>query len=378
MKTLKYKLYRTRKNKRFHKDIGLACEIYNHCIALHKRYYKLFGKYLNVYTLQRHLTKIKKLKKFSHWKKLGSQVIQDITFRIDKGYKLFFQERKVGNKNIAPPSFCKRSKYKSVTYTQAGYKYLGENRIKIGKHNYKFSLSRPIEGKIKTMTLKRDSLGDFYIFFTVELEEEKLEATSDKIVGFDFGLRTFLTASDENNVMSPQFLKSGLGKIRAFSRQLSRKQKGSNNRWRARRNLARQHKRVSDKRRDWFFKQAHDLCRQYKMISLETLDIKSMAKRWGRKINDIAFSEFVQILEYIATKYDTSIHFCDKYFASSKTCSLCDNYNGDLELRDKKWTCGICQTELHRDKNASYNILRAGASAHGLGDIRPTLLAVSA
>jgi len=228
------------------------------------------------------------------------------------------------------------------------------------------------------MTIKRDSLGDFYIYFTVALEEEKLEATSDKIVGFDFGLRTFLTASDENDVTSPQFLKSGIGKIRKLSRQLSKKKKGSNNRWRARRNLARQHKKISNQRRDWFFKQAHDLCKQYKMISLETLDIKSMAKRWGRKINDIAFAEFVSILEYIATKYNTTVHFCDKYFASSKTCSLCDNHNGELELRDTKWTCSNCDTELHRDRNASYNILRAGASAHGLGNVRPTLLAVSA
>lgn len=377
MKALKYKLYRTRKNRRFHNDIDLASQIYNHSIALHKRYFKLFGKHLSAYDLNRHLTKLKKTKRFANWKKLGSQVIQDISFRIDKGYKLFFQERKKGNKRISPPSFCKRSKYKSITYTQAGYKYLGGNKIKIGKHTYKFSLSRPIEGKIKTMNLKRDSLGDFYICFTVELEEEIIDAASDKIVGFDFGLRTFLTSSDGNDIVSPRFFQKDIGEVRKLSRALSKKKKGSNNRRRAIKNLARKHRRIVNYRLDYFFKLAHDICRKYKTISLETLDIQSMTKLCGRKVNDVAFSRFVRILEYIATKYDTTIHFCDKYFASSKLCSVCDHYNGSLKIKEKSWQCKGCKTILHRDRNASYNILRAGASAHGLGDIRPTLLAVS-
>ena len=94
MKTYCFKLYHAKRNKKLHKLINIAGIIYNHCIALHKRYYRLFGKSLNVYALQKHLTKLKKLEKYSHWKLLGSQAIQDITQRIDKGYKLFFRNQK--------------------------------------------------------------------------------------------------------------------------------------------------------------------------------------------------------------------------------------------------------------------------------------------
>jgi len=94
IKTYTFKLYRSKRNRHLHDDIYLAGKIYNHCIALHKRYYKIFGKYLPKATLQRHITKLKKTAKFSFWKALNSQAIQDITDRIDRGYNLFFRNLK--------------------------------------------------------------------------------------------------------------------------------------------------------------------------------------------------------------------------------------------------------------------------------------------
>ena len=90
MKTYKFKLYKHKRNRDLKRTINLAGIIYNHCIALHKRYYRLYGKSLNVNALMKHLTKLKKLPKYSEWNSLGSQAIQDIAQRIDKGYKLFF------------------------------------------------------------------------------------------------------------------------------------------------------------------------------------------------------------------------------------------------------------------------------------------------
>ena len=377
MKTLKYKLYKNKKYNRLNKDINLAANIYNHCIALHKRYYRLFKKHLNRFALQKHITKLKALSKYAHWKNLNSQSIQEITERIDKGYQLFFEKLKSKHGKISPPGFRKKFKYRSIIFKQTGFKYLGSNKIKIGKHIYKFSLSRPIVGRIKTMSLKRDVLGDFYICFSVEVEEEQVQAASDKIVGFDFGLSVFLTASDCNDIESPRFMHQEIGKVKKTGHIFSKKKKGSNNKKRARKNLARQHLYIANKRRDWFFKTAHGLCKKYKLISFETLNIKAMAKLWGRKVLDLAFPEFISTLEHVSKRYKTILHFCDQFFPSSKTCYLCDYYNGDLVLKQTQWTCAGCHAILDRNRNASFNLLRAGASAHGLGDIRPSLAAVS-
>ena len=95
MKTFKFKLYRTDKNAKLHKQINCAGLTYNHCISIYKRYYKLFGKYLQKGKLQKHLTKLKKISKFSYLKNFGSQAVQDVTDRIDRAYDLFFKNIKI-------------------------------------------------------------------------------------------------------------------------------------------------------------------------------------------------------------------------------------------------------------------------------------------
>ena len=124
-----------------HESVDTASQIYNHCIALHKRYYKLFKKHLNKFQLQKHLAKLKKLKKFAYWKKVGSQAIQDITDRIEQGFQLFFRSLHLPQR-VGPPSFRKRKKYKSFTLKQSGYKLLSGNKVLIGKKYYKFHKSR--------------------------------------------------------------------------------------------------------------------------------------------------------------------------------------------------------------------------------------------
>jgi putative transposase len=147
-KTFQFKLYKSKRNKHLHRQIDIASGIYNHCIALHKRYYRLFGKTLNKYQLQKHLTKLKKQKRYHHWNSVGSQAIQDITDRIDRAYKLFFDALK-SNRKVAPPSFKKRIKYKSITLKQAGYKLPESNKIKIGKRVYKFLSPEILRGSLK-------------------------------------------------------------------------------------------------------------------------------------------------------------------------------------------------------------------------------------
>lgn len=207
MRTYRFKLYNSKRNRKLHRQINAAGFVYNHCIALHKRYYKIFGKSLNMYQLQKHLTKLKGISRFAYIKEIGSQAVQDVTQRIDREYKLFFRNLK-HKIRTAPPSFKKIKKYKSFTLKQTGWKLdEASNSIIIGKQRYRYAKSREIGGKIKTLTVKRDTLGDIYLYFVCETSENKVLARTGKSVGFDFGLKIFLNASDGRDIASPLFFK---------------------------------------------------------------------------------------------------------------------------------------------------------------------------
>ena len=145
IKTYKFKLYAAKRNKKLHRQINAAGLAYNHCIALHKRYCHLYHKSLNKFALQKHLTKLKKIERFSYLKEIGSQALQDVTDRIDKAYKLFWTNLK-NKRKTAPPNFKKVRKYKSYTLKQAGWKLDEENgAIYIAKQKYRYFKSRNIE-----------------------------------------------------------------------------------------------------------------------------------------------------------------------------------------------------------------------------------------
>lgn len=361
MKAYIFKLYRAKRNKKLHKAINIAGCIYNHCIALHKRYYRLFGKSLGAARLQKHITKLKKLAKYSFWNQVGSQAIQDIAQRIDKGYKLFFRNQKHKIRS-APPSFKKVKKYKSFTLKQAGYKLLDDNHIIIMGQEYKFFKSREIEGVIKTVTVKRDPLGDIYIHLVCNQEQNQVLARPGKIVGFDFGLKNFLKASDGEDIESPLFFKQNSCQLKKLSRKLSRKQKGSHNRKRARLDLARLHKKTANQRKDYHFKLAKQLAEQYATICIEDLNIKAMQRLWGRRISDLGHSQFVNILKYQSGKYACVVVEIPRFYPSSKTCSACGHLLDELPLKVREWTCPDCGGTHDRDENAARNILRVGAS----------------
>ncbi len=347
--------------------------IYNHCIALHKRYYRMWGKYLNCAKLQSHIAKLRKRKDF--WQLVGSQAVQDICQRIEKAYQLFFKHHKKG---VRPPGFKKVKKYKSFTLKQAGYKFLDDNRVKIGSRVYQYWNSREIEGTVKTLTIKRTSLGEMFMVVVVDdMLEPKIKFETGKIAGFDFGLHTFLTCSDGSSVASPQFLKQSLNVIKKASRQHSKKVKGSAHRERARKDLVRKYENVFNRRNDWFWKLAHDLTNKFDVLCLETLNLKGMQRLWGRKISDLAFGEFLQILEWIAKKKGRQVVYIDRWYPSSKTCNSCNHVLESLDLSIRGWRCPSCQLVNGRDENAAKNIQAVGASTVRLGDVRLPVAAIT-
>lgn len=333
----------------------------------------MWGKHLSCASLQSHIAKLRK--KNSFWQLVGSQAVQDISQRIEKAYQLFLKHNKKG---VKPPSFKKVKKYKSFTLKQAGYKFIGGNRVKIGSRVYQFWKSREIEGTIKTLTIKRTPLGELFMVIVVDdAGEPIIKIATGRIAGFDFGLRTFLTCSDNSKIESPQFLKQSLNSIKKAGRYHSKKLKGSANRERARKDLVRQHESVSNSRRDWFWKLAHDLTNRFDVLCFETLNLKGMQRLWGRKISDLAFGEFLQILEWVAKKKGKQVVFIDRWCPSSKTCHSCNHVLENLDLSIREWRCPSCRVINGRDENAAKVIQAVGASTVRLGDVRQAMPAIA-
>ena len=363
-RTYKYRLYENKRNRHLVNAIDIAGIIWNHALALSKRYYCRYGKSLTFSHLKRHIAKLRKrCPRYAFWQRRGSQAVQDVLERLEKAYQRFFG----GQGGF--PRFKTVKKYPSFTLKQAaGWKLLGGNQIRLLNRTYKFVKSREIDGTIKTVTVKRDSMGRLWLCFSVVMTVTIPEASTGKSGGFDFGLRTFLTSDEGQVVVSPQFFKQSQRKTASLNRELSRKQNGSNNRKRAKYRLAKAHDDIANRRRDWFFKLAHALCDEYATLCFEDLNLKGMQHMWGRKVSALAFGEFLSILQHVASKRGCTVIKIDRWEPTMQTCSACGKRH-QLALHERTFRCE-CGLELDRDHNAARNILRVGASTHDLGVVR--------
>lgn len=368
-KTFAFQLYRTKRHRHLHRRIDVAGKIYNHCVLLQRRYYRRFGGYIHLFRLQKHIAKLKKTARFAHWRCVGSQAVQDIVRRVDLGYQKFFRKE-----NKRPPKLRKRWRHKSFTLKQAGWSYAGGDVVYIGGIAYRFHHSRDIEGTIKTLTVKRMPTGRFFVFFSCVAPEPKvIRVKTGRTAGFDFGLKRFLTGNNlGEDIDAPLPYRAALGDLRRASRAFSTKQKGSNHWHQARLHLARTHARVANQRRAWHWELARNLCETYDAIYLEDLNLRGMQRLWGRKIGDLGHGNFVRILPHVAKQTGTHLGFVDRYFPSSKLCSVCGSIHHDLGLRDREWICPACGAEHDRDRNAAVNIHAEGASSAGGDGVRPT------
>lgn len=362
-RTLKYRLYRKEANKHLVNAIDIAGIIWNHALALCKRYYRRFGKGVDFVKLQTHLAKLRRrTERYAFWQKLGSQAVQDVAQRLQRAYERFFAKRG------GYPRFKKVKQYKSFTLKQSGWKLLGGNRVEILKRSYKVVLSRPIEGKVKTVTVKRDSLNRLWLCFSVIVDVQAPELSTGETGGFDFGLKHFLTTDTGERIASPQFFKQAKREIAALNRELSRQQNGSNNRARTKYRLAKAHDDIANKRHDGFYKLAHALCDRYAVMCVEDLNLRGMQRLWGRKVSDLAFGEFLGILAHVASKRGCTLVKVDRWEPTSQTCSDCGTKQ-KLDLRERVFAC-VCGLVIDRDQNAAINIKRVGASTHDRGVVR--------
>ena len=383
MRTFKYKLQNHKRNKHLHSDLEIIAHVYNHFVALCRRHYRIYGecegyKRLTFTRMSKHLTKLKRLSRYAHWHIPYSWAVQNALKRIERGYINFFEGRAKG-----PPKFRSRHKYRSMTFDGSqvkmepvadaafGVRHTPVAKICINKRWYRFWYSRPIEGTIKQVTIKRDSLGDFYLTLTTDTEGLTPEPLTGETAGFDFGVKTFLTCSDGTKYESPLFYKRSARNVARANRALSKKQKGSNHRAltggdmnrhkKARLHLARQHRKIQRQREDHHWKLALELVRKFDICFFEDLNLKGMVRLWGRKFSDLAFSDFMQKIRWQAHKRCKRIETIDRWTPTTPVCHTCGQRSAFIDLKVRKWTCS-CGITHDRDVNAAINIHQVGTS----------------
>ena len=380
MRTYKYKIQHHKRNRHIQGDLKILAEVWNHFIALTRRHYRIYGqsdgyKRASYSRLSRHLTKLKKLQRFQHWNTPYSWCVQNVLKRVEFGYRKFFK----GDAK-RPPKFKRHVKYASQTFAgkqcpvrdhstlenQGGCPIA---RVRINGRWYNFWKSREIQGNIKEVNVKKDSVGDFYVSFTTDDVGLEPEPKTGDAAGFDFGMKILLTCSDGTQYQSPQFYRRGAKKIVEANRNLSKKKRGSNNSEKARKHLARTHRKIQRQREDHHWKLALELVRKFDYLFFEDLNLQGMKRLWGRKVSDIAFGELMQKIKWQGEKRCKEVGLIDKWEPTTSICHTCGT-RVELQLRDRTWICEHCNSHHNRDLNAAINICKVGASTFEVEGVR--------
>ena len=185
---------------------------------------------------------------------------------------------------------------------------------------------------------------------------------TDAAIGIDLGVKDFVITSEGEVFNNLHFKKSETKKIKILQKQLSKKQKGSNNRDKARIKLAKLYKKINDRKQYYLHSVSNSLIDENQVICMEDLNVKGMVKNHNlaESICEMNFGEFRRMLEYKASWYNRRIVFVDRFYPSSKTCHNCGYVNKQLTLNDRQWKCHHCGEVIERDYNAALNILDKG------------------
>jgi putative transposase len=340
--------------------LALCQRLYN--LALEQRIYiyRCNKKTISCYDQSKQLPELKEA--FPEYRLVGAQVLQDVIFRLDKSYKAFFRRVKNGNGKVGFPRFKSRDRYHSFTLTQFGWKLDGRYLTIHNIGRFKLRLSRPIEGNIKTVTLRREPSGHWYVCFSCDNVQERRFAPSVNIVGIDVGIKSFCVDSDGHRKFNPAYFRRSENKLRTRQRVLHRRIKNSNGRKDARVLVAKAHEKVSNQRNDFLHKTANYYVTNYGVIYIEDLNVIGLIKNHhlAKQINDSSWSKFFELLSYKAEGAGRKVIKVPRFEPTSKTCSECGAINQELTLADRQWVCEFCGTSHDRDYNAAKNIRGVG------------------
>lgn len=351
-KAYKFRLYVNQEQEQFlAKCFGCSRFVYNHFLRLTTDIYADCKKSLRYKEWAKLLTSLKK--EFEWLKEVNSQALQQTLKDLETAYSRFF-------KGLAKfPRFKKRSNRQSFRVPQH-FSITEDSKLKLPKMSpIKMVIHREIEGDIKSVTISKTPSGKYYASIVTELGIPKAPLNGDKI-GMDLGIKEFVITSKPEKFENPRYFQRSLRRLKIRQRRLSRKVKGSSNRNKARVRVAKIHEKVANQRLDYQHKISLKLTNENQVISCEDLNIKGMVKnrKLAKQISDVAWGQFLTLLEYKGDIYGCEIKRVDRFFPSSKRCSNCGYIKENLTLKDREWICRECHAHHDRDINACHNLLQ--------------------
>jgi putative transposase len=340
----------------FEKHFGAARFVYNWGLEQKTKSYQEGKKTLTFLGLGPELVK---LKKENIWmKEVNSQSLLASLKNLDNAYTRFFREKK------GFPKF--KSKYnpkQSFQCPQHCTVDFEKGLLNIPKvKNIKTVFHRQFEGDIKTVTISKVPSGKYYVSILVEDGKSlpiKPKLDRNDAIGIDMGLKDFVVTSDGDKIANPKYLRKSEERLARRQRKLSVKKKGSNNRNKQRKKVAKLHKKIANQRKDFLHKVSHQIVhKNHGTICVEDLCVKGMVKnrKLAKSISDAGWGMFYNFLKYKSEWHGKNFLDIGRFEPSSKMCSVCGNIKSDLTLSDREWICSKCETKHDRDINASINI----------------------
>lgn len=298
---------------------------------------------------------------------VSAVVLQQSLRDLDTAYRNFFDSLKGKRPRMGAPRYKSRKDTRQAVRFTANARWSittgGKLRLpKIG--DLKVKWSRTLPSTPSTVTVVKDSAGRYFASFVVETGPEEVLPETTPELGIDLGLGHFAVLSDGRKVDSPRFLCRAEKRLKKAQRALSRTEKGSRNRDKARVRVARAHARVADARREFHHQLSTRLIRENQAVAVEDLAVKGLARTpLAKSVHDAGWSAFVSMLEYKAARYGRTFIRIGRFEPTSQVCSQCGVKDGPKPLHVRVWTCGACGAVLDRDINAAVNIAKAAGLA---------------
>jgi putative transposase len=338
--------------------------LWNYCLNLMNQTYKETGKGLSGYDVKK---LIPQLKKEYDWLGLTySQCLQQVCLNLGVAFNNFFEKR------AKYPNFKSKHGKPSIQYPQNVK--VAETYLTLPKIGDVLAIiHRSIKGKVKTVTISKNSSNQYFAAILFDDGKDKPEPSTDgKAIGIDLGLSHFAVTSDGSKFDNPRILTLHGKNLKLKQQQLSRKQKDSNNRNKARKKVARVHRKIANCREDFRHKLSRRIVNENQVIVTENLNVKGMMRNHclAKSIHQVGWGMFCTMLKYKAQAEGKVYQEVDRFFPSSKTCHVCLNQVGNLPLDLRHWTCEHCQTSHDRDINAAINLRDEGLRilTSGTGD----------
>ena len=370
LKALKIRLYPNKTQEvQINKLLGCYRFVYNQCLNKKITSYEKDKTSENLTSLGHYLHGyLTKQEEYSWLNEQNTKVLKQSIIDMLDAYKCFFEQRngypkyksKHDNKQSCRFPFeaiSKRNNYEDRKLSLANIR-----GIKFRCSDKYIDYLTKNKESIKSATLSKLPCNQYYLSILIDGDLLKQVQQSQNTIGIDLGIKDFLTTSECETFENKHFKKSVSDRLKSLQRQLSRKQKGSNNRSKARLRLAKLNKKINDSKLNYLHEVTNTLINENQVICIEDLNVKGMVKNHNlaESISEMNFGEFRRILEYKASWYGRVIVKVDRFYPSSKTCNHCGYIKKDLKLSERKWVCPECGELIDRDYNAACNIRDKG------------------